>query len=167
MEDAYRPEAWQALFGAVAAASAALTGLLFVGLSINLKKVVGTPEHMGRAREALGQMLSLLVLSIIVLIPGQNRLALGAELILLGAILAGVSAVLHAQTLTRIRPGRRLRWGARFAIFHVGTVAIPLAGASLMLGHYGGLFWLALTVLIYFPWSTINAWTLVIQAIGE
>ena len=167
MEGAYRPEAWQALFGAAAAASAALTGLLFVGLSINLKKVVGTPEHMGRAREALGQMLSLLVLSIIVLIPGQNRFVLGTELILLGAVLAGVSAVLHAQTFARIRPGRRLRWGARVATFHVGTVAIPLAGASLILGHYGGLYWVVLTVLIYFPWSTINAWTLVVQAMGE
>lgn len=167
LEVAYRPDAWQALFGAVAAASAALTGLLFVGLSINLKRVVGTPEHMGRAREALGQMLSLLVLSIIVLIPGQNRLALGAELIVLGAILAGVSAVLHSQTFSRIRPGRRLRWASRVATFHIGTVAIPVAGASLILGHYGGLFWLALTTLIYFPWSTINAWTLVIQAMGE
>src|SRR5215831_18793783 len=35
MADAYRPDSWQALFGAVAAASAALAGLLFVALSIN------------------------------------------------------------------------------------------------------------------------------------
>ena len=167
MDDAYKSDAWQALFGAVGAASAALTGLLFVGLSINLERVVGTPEHLARAREILGQLLSLLVLSIILLIPGQNRLVLGAELILLGAILAGVSTFLHGQTLQRIRPERRARWGVRVAIFHVGTLAIPIAGGSLMLGHYGGLFWLVLTVLIYFLWSSINAWTLVVHAARE
>lgn len=167
MNIAYTADAWQVLFGAVAAASAALTGLLFVGLSINLKKVVGTPEHLGRAREVLGQLLSLLVLSIILLIPGQSRLVLGAELILLGATLVGVSVFLHRQTFKRIEAGRRIRWGARVAVFHVGTLAIPLAGVSLVLNRYGGLYWLAITVLIYFLWSTINAWTLVVQAIEE
>ena len=167
MSIAYSSDAWQVLFGAVTAASAALTGLLFVGLSINLKKIVETPEHLGRAREALGQLLSLLVLSILLLIPGQNRLVLGAELILLGAIIAGISVYLHGQTIRRIGPRRRIRWGARVAIFHFGTLAIPIAGGSLMLGRYGGLYWLVITVLMYFLWSTINAWTLVVQAVEE
>src|SRR5207249_7302210 len=81
MVDAYRSDAWQLLFASVAAASAALTGLLFVGLSMSLRRVVGTPEHLARARESFGQLLSLLVLSVILLIPGQNRLLLGTELI--------------------------------------------------------------------------------------
>src|SRR5207249_218993 len=63
--------------------------------------------------------------------------------------------------------GRRARWGARIAIFHLGTLAIPLAGVSLTLGHYGGLFWLVLTILMFFLWSTINAWTLVVRTIEE
>jgi len=167
MDEAYRPEAWQVFFTAVATASAALTGLLFVGLSINLRKIIETPEHLARAREVLGQLLSLLVLSIIVLIPGQNRLELGPELIALGAAIAGVSAVLHRQTLKRIESGRRVRWGARVAAFHVGTLAIPIAGMSVMLRHFGGLFWLVVTVLIYFLWSTNNAWTLVVQSLEK
>jgi modulator of FtsH protease len=167
MSVAYTSDAWQILFGAVAAASAALTGLLFVGLSINLKKVIATPEHLGRAREVLGQLLSLLVLSIILLVPGQGRPILGAELILLGATLVGVSVFLHRQTFKRIEADRRVRWGARVAVFHVGTLAIPLAGVSLVLNRYGGLYWLVVTVLIYLLWSAINAWRLVVQAIEE
>ncbi len=165
MDIAYRSDAWQVLFGAVSAASAALTGLLFVGLSINLKRIIGTAEHLGRAREVLGQLLSLLVLSIILLIPGQNRPVLGSELIVLGAIIAGVSVFLHTQTIRGIPRGRKARWGARIAIFHIGTVAVPIAGISLLLGRYGGLYWLVVTILIYFNWSTINAWTLVVQAV--
>ena len=107
------------------------------------------------------------VLSVILLIPGQNRLLLGTELIGLGAILAGVSLFLHKQTFKRIKPGRRGQWGVRIAIFHIGTLAIPIAGVSLTLGHYGGLFWLVLTVLMFFLWSTINAWTLVVRTIED
>jgi hypothetical protein len=167
MADAYRPDSWQALFGAVAAASAALAGLLFVGLSINLMTIVGTPEHLARARETLGQMLGLLVLSIILLIPGQNRFILGIELIVLGAVVAGITVFLQRQTLMRIGRGRRVRWGARAAILHVGTLAIFIAGSGLMLGRFGGLYWLALTVLIYIMWSFMNAWMLVVQAMNK
>src|SRR5947208_9095899 len=98
MVDAYRSDAWQLLFASVAAASAALTGLLFVGLSMNLRRVVGTPEHLARARESFGQLLSLLVLSIILLIPRQNRLLFATELIGLGDILAAVTLTLTTQT---------------------------------------------------------------------
>jgi CHASE2 domain-containing sensor protein len=40
MEFAYRPEAWETMFEMVALASVTLTGLLFVGLSINLRSIV-------------------------------------------------------------------------------------------------------------------------------
>ena len=36
MEYAYRADAWQALYTAVAGATAALTGLLFIALSLDL-----------------------------------------------------------------------------------------------------------------------------------
>src|SRR5207247_9925608 len=104
MVECSRSDAWLLLFASVAAASAALTGLLFVGLSMNLRRVVGTPEHLARARESFGQLLSLLVLSVILLIPGQNRLLLGTELIGLGAILAGVVVFLIEQDVQRIKP---------------------------------------------------------------
>src|SRR5438093_11922658 len=98
MVDAYRSDAWQLLFASVAAASAALTGLLFDGLSMNLRRVVGTPEHLARARESFGQLLSLLVLSVVLLIPGQNRLLLCTELIGRRAILERPDRFVQPQT---------------------------------------------------------------------
>jgi hypothetical protein len=53
------------------------------------------------------------------------------------------------------------------AILHIGALAVPIAGISLMLGRYGGLYWLVVTILIYFLWSAINAWTLVVQAVEK
>jgi len=74
---------------------------------------------------------------------------------------------LQRQTLMRIGRGRRVRWGARAAILRVGTLAISIAGGSIMLGRYGGLSWLVLTVLIYIEWSFMNAWMLVVQAMNK
>lgn len=55
----------------MAGSAAALTDLLFIGLSLNLRIIIKTPEHTARARETFGGLLSLLVLSILLLIPGQ------------------------------------------------------------------------------------------------
>jgi hypothetical protein len=44
---------WESFFIAQVGASAALTGLIFVALSINLDKVMQSPQLIGRAGEAL------------------------------------------------------------------------------------------------------------------
>lgn len=46
---AYQPEAWHDFFTAVTAAAAAVTGLLFVALSINLAAILKEPRLPGRA----------------------------------------------------------------------------------------------------------------------
>jgi hypothetical protein len=167
MEYAYRADAWQAFYTAVAGSAAALTGLLFIGLSLNLRTIIKTPEHTARARETLGGLLSLLVLSVFLLIPGQDRRVLGSEFIASSLILALVAVRLNLQTLRRVAPGRRARWTLRLALLHLGTIAVMVAGISLIVGQFGGLFWLVPTVLIYLLWSLFNAWLLVVQAAGE
>jgi modulator of FtsH protease len=161
MEFAYRPEQWAVMFAAVAGASAALTGLLFVGLTVNIRAILSDPAHLARGRESLGGTLVLLVLSIIVLIPGQGRMALGWELILYFVILLGLSVRLQSRTLLRLHPNRRSRWVARTSIFNFGTLAVLLAGVGLVTHALGGLLWLVVTIIIYFLWSALNAWTLV------
>ena len=58
---AYVAYDWQSLFQAVVAASAALLGLLFVAASIRVEVVNESARHRARAREALGQLLVLVV----------------------------------------------------------------------------------------------------------
>jgi modulator of FtsH protease len=162
MEYAYQANAWQSLYTTVAAAAAALIGLLFVGLSLHLRAIIATPEHTARAREMFGGLLSLLVLSVLLLIPGQDRWALGGELLAGGLVLALVGGRLNLQTLGKLAASTRLRWAARLAVFHLGTAGVLVAGISLLVGQLGGLYWLVPTVLIFLTWSLFNAWLLVV-----
>ncbi|MGW3463655.1 hypothetical protein ACWDE9_30520 [Streptomyces olivaceoviridis] len=100
MSAAYEPAQWSTLFAATTSASAALTGLLFIALSLGPRAILSTAEHRGRARETLGQFLAVLVVTVAVLIPGQPPSALGGEL------LAVCAAVVAASVRLRPPPGR-------------------------------------------------------------
>lgn len=163
MEFAYRPEAWETMFEMVALAAVTLTGLLFVGLSINLRSIVATPAHFARAREALITQLVLLIIAIFVLIPGQGRVALGIELVVLSIVVLAVSVRLQLGTLQHLPAHRRRSWGKRLIVPNSATVGIALAGTGMVTRGLGGLLWLVPTILICLLWSTYNAWSLMIR----
>jgi hypothetical protein len=74
------------LFLAVAGASAALAGLLFVALSINLERILKGRGLPGRAGEAIILLLTVLVVCTFGLVPGQSPRVLGAELLGFGLL---------------------------------------------------------------------------------
>jgi hypothetical protein len=41
-----------------------------------------------------------------------------------------------------------------------------VAGLSLLVGAFGGLYWLAFTVVVYFLWGALNAWWLMVEAVS-
>jgi len=81
---------WHDMFVAIAGAAAALTGLLFVAVSINLTRILEFEILPTRAVETLSIMIGLLLLSVIMLVPGQGSTILGAEILVLGVVLAAV-----------------------------------------------------------------------------
>lgn len=164
MEFAYRPQAWESMFATVALAAVTLAGLLFVGLSLNLRTIVDSPAHLGRAREALLALLVLVIISIFALIPEQGRMALGIELLVLSILVFAVGLPLQSQTVHHLRPELRRGWRRRLLALNGATLAITIAGAGLVTRGLGGLLWLLPTILICLVWSTYNAWTLVIHA---
>jgi hypothetical protein len=167
MEIAYQAEDWQTLYTALASSTAALTGLLFIALSLNLRAIVKRPDSMALARETLGSLICLLILTILMLIPGQPRQLLGAELIVGSLITIAVGTSMQFRTLKRIAIERRLRWGLRVLLLDLGTTTTLVGGISLIAGQFGGLFWLAPTILIYTVWPLANAWLLVVQVARE
>jgi hypothetical protein len=77
MAAAYSPELWHDFFIGVAGAAAALTGLLFVSLSINLQQILGQRWLPRRAALTLVLLFETLVVAILGLVPGRSPGALG------------------------------------------------------------------------------------------
>ena len=64
---------WQPFFAAQLGAGAALLGLLFVGLSLNLSRILAIPSLRLRAEVGLMLLVLQIVLSSIMLVPDQGR----------------------------------------------------------------------------------------------
>ncbi len=77
---------WHDFFLAQAGAAGVLTGLVFVGLSINLQEILSDPGSglPGRAAEALILLVSVLITSSLLLVPGQSTTLVGAEVLAIG-----------------------------------------------------------------------------------
>jgi hypothetical protein len=160
---AYDPEQWHDLFVASAGASAALLGLLFVAVSINLERILayeGLPE---RALETLLLLLSVLIISIVGLIPAESTVALGLELLVTAAIVAVI--VFRLPGTNAVETGKEpAQWRAsRIGVRLMGTVPLVLGGLSVLLETGGGLYWIAAGVVLAICGAVANAWVLLVE----
>ena len=138
---AYDPSEWTDLFVASAGATAALAGLLFVAVSINLDRIIGEVGLPERALETVLLLIGVLIVSILSLIPGQSAGVLGLEL-LIGAIVLTFGVIrlplVRESGAPQLRAWLFARWGIRaFAL-----APLIIGGASLMTSDGGGLYWI-------------------------
>ncbi|HTZ63570.1 MAG TPA: hypothetical protein VMB51_05655 [Solirubrobacteraceae bacterium] len=161
MATAYSAQAWTELFVASAGASAALTGLLFVAVSVNLERILQFPGLPERALQTLLLLLSAVLISLICLIPGQSTTALGIELVVVGVCFGAAITRTTIDTL----PGAREHERAAFhiALLLPGTAPAVIGGISLLLGTGGGLYWIVAGVLGAIAAASVNAWVLLVE----
>ena len=118
---------WHEFYMLFGTAAAALVGLLFVALSFNLGALLDDHhrEALAHARQTLRDFLIMLVLSLIVLQPGESLRTLGLFLIVLAAVALSLQL--------------RAAWGRRTArrSGHVDTA--PGRRRAIEVGAYAGL----------------------------
>ena len=161
MGAAYSSPEWHDLFVATAGACAALTGLVFVAVSVNIERILKFPGLPERALQTLGLLLGALVLSIVGLIPAQTSTALGIELLLVAcALTAGV-----VRTLMRTVPGGRAYQPLSLHLVIVLPATVPaLIGAvSVLATTGGGLYWIVGAIVGAILGASVNAWVLLVE----
>lgn len=159
---AYDPSEWSDLFVATAGAAAALAGLLFVAVSINLDRILQIPGLPERALQTLTLLLLPLVVSLAGLIPGQSADALGIEVLAVAlAAGAGLGATLRASLPPA---GSPRHWVAgRLIVLSAATVPFAVAGLSLIAEAGGGLYWVAAGIVFAILGAVANAWVLLVE----
>jgi hypothetical protein len=159
--DAYTPDAWQDFAVATVGACAALAGLVFVAVSINLARVLEFRDLPGRAARSLGLLMALLVAGVLVLVPQPGRV--------LAVELGGIGVLLAATALPALLRGRPDPTTPRYRVLvPAATVLLPAAalvgcGATLFAGAGGGLSWLAAAMVLGVVGATTNAWVLLVE----
>ena len=159
----YSSAEWESLFLAEAGASAALAGLLFVALSINLERILKGAGLPGRAGEAIVLLLTVLVVSTWVLVPGQSPTVLGAKLLGSGLFAWLILVAVHIHAVRgHVAPSRRLLI-QRIVLAQAAVLPLLVGGVSLMLRVGGGLYWLVPGVLLCLLVAVVDAWVLLVE----
>jgi hypothetical protein len=158
---AYSQHYWTELFVASAGASAALTGLLFVAVSVNIERILevsGLPE---RALQTLLLLLGAVVVSLLGLLPAQTTTALGIELLVAGLAFAVSISLLLKRTLPLSREYERA--GLHLLYTLPGTLPPVVGAVSLLVGSGGGLYWIAAGIIGAILGASVNAWVLLVE----
>jgi modulator of FtsH protease len=165
---AYDPAQWSDFALAQLGASAALLGLVFVGLSINLRDILASPLLVNRAAETIVLLASVLVVATAVLIPGQSSEACGIELVALGVVAS--LALLHFQTGVAAdvaaHPDHYPRHSAvtlRRVISLGSALVVLLAGILVLVEAGGGLYWWPAAIVAAYLAALTNAWVLLVE----
>jgi hypothetical protein len=159
----YSPALWSNFLSAQVSASAALTGLLFVAISINLPQIISSPHLTPRAAKALVTLAGVLFAASLCLVPGQSLTALGWELILLGVVLCVPITVLQRGASRKNPYIDRAEQVLHWALAEASALPLIVCGVSLLALRGGGLYWLVASVIISFISALLDAWVLLIE----
>lgn len=152
---------WNDFFVMVGGGSAALTGLIFVAMSINTEGMVRNKTHRNRAINMLSGFSAIFMACSLALLGDQNLVTLGFEWLLLWLI---ATIIFVRGYVVAIRSG----------MSSIGLTASRLAGATvcylvevagavlLILGHGTGLYIAAVGAIVLFAFLISGAWLLII-----
>ena len=132
------PGQWLEFFFTVAAAAAALTGLIVVGLSINAAFIASSPTHRAHARATLVVLSATMVNALLAIAP-QPVAWLGWEFAVVSVTFAAINTINNVRTLRGVNWQVPAAAWRRMALGYMIAAAGLLGGLSLALLAAGGL----------------------------
>jgi modulator of FtsH protease len=160
---AYSASAWESLAVAAATASATLAGLLFIAVSINLQRILEYPSLPARAAQTLILLTVPLVTGIFLLVPGQPRLVLGAELLGTAVLVGGFQLRMEVRTPRSDKQTTTAWILGRVSPPIITCGCLAVAGATVLAGAGGGLYWVVPSVLAAIAFGLLNTWVLLVE----
>ena len=163
-------EAWSGFFVAQVGASAALAGLIFVAVSLNLTKIIGLAHLPKRAFQALMVLMEILIVSSLALVPEPLRW-FGAEAALVTLPIWMAVIALDMDTLAIARKaeaaaagtGYRRRAMQRMAISQTAALLFVIGAVAAGIFGLGGVYWLAPAIICSYLVALLDAWVLLIE----
>jgi hypothetical protein len=161
--DIYKPYLRNSFFVMVGGGVAALTGLVFVSLSIalslNLEDMTEDATHKYRSINTLAGLTAVFVTCGLVLMPDQNHQEIGAELLILGFIGAAIFLYGFRQAFKFGSQPSKQR-----LVIGSGLYLAQVIGALVLLsGSISGLYVAAVAIVMNVAFMISAAWLLVVS----
>lgn len=154
---------WDEFFTAEVGAAAALTGLIFVGLSINLKQIIALPMIANRALQALLLLLGTLGILSLLLVPDQAVFLAGVEVI---GVTLGLLALLNGverRSWKSVDPKYRRLLAQHTLEIQAPSVFFLIGGVLLAIGAPSALNWFVPATLASFLIGVADAWVITVE----
>jgi modulator of FtsH protease len=150
---------WDDFATIAGSASGALTGLLFVAVSLNRQRLEDSPALRSQAGQTLVLFLMPLITSIVLVVPGTPQWVLGLELVTV-AVVSGVAMgmISHGRHPQGDGPEDRLARLLDSVSVSLLTMLLVLAAGCIELAGHDGLYWLAPAIIIALVNGVVNAW---------
>jgi len=157
----FNAASWHDYFLMVGGGAAALTGLVFVAMSLHLDQIALNAAHRHRARTVLTGLTAVFIRCALVLMAGQSAQAVALELIL---VLVGVEIILFLSIRQALRssevPDPALLWRT---IGSFSCLVLEQAGAVVLYtGDARGLYAVGVGMMASFVFMVSGAWLLIV-----
>lgn len=154
---------WSDFYGAVVGASAALTGLIFVGVSISLTKILSSPGLADRALLSLLLLLNVLAVSLLFLVPGQTIRGLGVEVLLVGIVAWFSIFRLDLRTVQRTQREYKRQRLFNLLVDQTATICFIVTGVMMATRGEIGEYWIVPAILVSITKAVLDGWVLLVE----
>ncbi len=159
--DILKPEQWHDFFVMVGGGAAALAGLVFVAMSINLTIIAGDPTHKNRAVATLTGFTGVFMVCAFALIGNQSFQCIGIEWL----VISLVPTITYIRVYIKARKRGKSTVGLSIVRFIDGTscyIAQIIGAALLISGNIAGLYIASVAMVLSFAFFISGAWLLII-----
>jgi hypothetical protein len=157
----YVPAAWDSFGEVLAAVAGALTGLLFVALSVKGNALSESRVLTSRAAQTLVLFMTSVMIAVMLVAP-QPATAVGAELLALAVFVGAVLFTLDRRAGQAREPGVA-RFVERYSPNTITAILVGTAGVTLLARAGGGLYWLIPAVAASLIGGVVSAWLFLVR----
>ena len=160
----YTTSVWVSFGEALAAVAGALTGLLFVAVSVKSGVLAASVSLSSRAAQTLVLFMTSVLTSVLLVAP-QPRTALGSELLAV-ALASGTALLILDRRAGHGTDQAAARYVERFSPNTITAVLVGVAGVTVLLKAGGGLYWLIPAAVASLVGGVVNAWLFLVKVNG-
>jgi hypothetical protein len=154
---------WTNFFVLMGGAAATLTGLIFVGISINLNRIISIPKLPSRASQALILLVTVLLICALCLVPNQAASLLGSEFLVTGIVVWIVTFRIDLKILFKTDDQYKKQYLMNALFTQLSVLPYIVSGIIMLVKDFCGVYWLVPGIIFSFVKSVLDAWVLLVE----